>query len=89
MFRDIFKTRIQLVPIVFPLLVLRKKSKTLILRLGMPRGLHSTPDPPGLEAPRTQTSTRPTVLCPYSHPQDLRLGATTAGNWRTHQLVNC
>ena len=51
----------------------KRKRRTLILRLGLPQGLHSTQDPPGLEVPRTQASTGPTVPCPSSHPQDLRV----------------
>ena len=51
----------------------RRKRKMLTLRLGLPWGHHSTPDPPGLEAPRTQASAGPEVPCPSSHPQDLRV----------------
>ena len=45
----------------------------LTFRLGLPWRHHSTPDPPGLEAPRTQASAGPEVPCPSSHPQDLRV----------------
>ena len=49
----------------------KRKRKTITVRLGLPWGHHSTPDPPGLEAPRTQASTGPEAPCPSSYPQDL------------------
>ena len=45
----------------------------LTFRLGPFRQHHSTPDPPGLEAPVTQASAGPEVPCPSSYPQDLRV----------------
>ena len=50
-----------------------KKRKTLPVRLGLPWRHHSTPDPPEMEAPRTQASAGPEVPCPSSQPQDLRV----------------
>ena len=51
----------------------RRKRKTLYFFLGLPWRHLNTPDPPGLEAPRTQASEGPEAPCPSSHPQDLRV----------------
>ena len=51
----------------------KRKRKTLIVCRGLPWGCHSTPDPPGMEAPRFQASTGTEVPCPSSHPHGLRV----------------
>ena len=65
----------------------------LTFRLGRLRRRHSTPDPPGLEANRTQDSAGPEVPCTSSHLQDLRVehgeGGPTSGNLEAPYLANC
>ena len=73
----------------------RRKRNTLTVRLGLNWGNHSAPDPPGLEAPRTQANAGPEVPCPSSQPQDSRVNHGEGGplpqvTWRhlTWSIVN-
>ena len=71
----------------------RSKRKKLTFLLELLWGHHGTPDPHGLEAPRTQASVGPEVPCPPSHPQDLRVEPGEGGplpqvTWRHSTRVS-
>ena len=70
----------------------RMRRKMLNFFLGVPWGHLSTPDRPGLEAPRTQASEGLEAPCPSSHPPGLEScawggWATTPGNMEAHRHV--